>query len=374
MTPSFTVNIAPPTPDTCPIWIEDGLLNTLTTCLSMLPNYTAIENWVIITDDNVKPLYGEHLLRKLKILDLNAILIDFPAGEHAKTRSTQQMIEEEMFRHGCHRQTMILALGGGVVGDLAGFIAATYMRGIPYIQVPTSLLAMVDSSVGGKTAIDTAFGKNLIGAFWQPKAVIADISCLSTLPSHHLTNGFVEALKVFLTHDAQYFQYASQHIHQLLERDMAFLKRMITQAVRIKAKIIEADEKEQHERATLNFGHTIGHALEKLTQYELLHGFAVGLGMLVEAKISEILGILSLHSYYQIQSTLAKIGIQAKQLQLFDIEAIIQATRLDKKNKGGKVRYPLLSDLGKVYQERNIFTHPVDDDVIKAALSSLGLI
>lgn len=367
-TPSLMVNIPETESISYPIWIEKGLLNHPE---QWLPHPFTMDHYVIITDDQVKPLYGDQLLKKLEDLGLNAFLISFPAGEHSKNRTNQQIIEETLFRAGCNRKTMILALGGGVAGDLAGFVAATYMRGIPYLQIPTSFLAMVDSSVGGKTAIDTPFGKNLIGAFWQPIGVIADLDCLNTLPTHHLVNGFVEALKMFLTHDAKSFQYAQKNLNQLFEKNSAFLKSTLEKAVQIKAQVVQADEKEQQQRATLNFGHTIGHGLEILSQYELLHGFAVALGILVEAKISEILGILTPENYEEIKATFLQLGIRGDQLQYFDVDALIQSTELDKKARAGKAHYVLLKTLGETYHPDGIFTHSVSNETVKEAFCNL---
>lgn len=367
-TPSLSIHIPESPAFSYPIWIENGILDDP---IQWLPHSLSIDHYAIITDDHIQPLYGDTLLKKLRTLGLNAFLMSFPAGESAKNQNTQQQIFDALFREGCGRQTLILALGGGVVGDLAGFVAATYMRGIPYIQIPTSFLAMIDSSVGGKTGIDTPFGKNLIGAFWQPKAVIADTHCLNTLPMHHLVNGFIEALKMFLTHDAKSFQYARSHLDQLSAKNPIFLKTIMTKAVQIKANVVQADEKEQHERATLNFGHTFGHAIEILSQYELLHGFAVALGILVEAKLSELLGILPPEDYAQIESTLAELGIRGNQLKYFDIDTIIQHTQLDKKAKAGKARYVLLKTIGCVEHTGRIFTQPVSDEIVKEAFNQL---
>lgn len=324
---------------------------------------------VIITDDNVQDLYGKTIVRHLQ--PINPILLSFRAGETSKNQQTKTYLEEQMLQHHCNRNTLILALGGGVVGDMAGFTAATYMRGVPYIQIPTTLLAMVDSSVGGKTGINTSQGKNLIGAFWQPTAVIIDTQCLNTLSQIQITNGLIEALKMFMTHDKDSFYFAYQNIDQILAKDILLLSSMIEKALNIKARIVMEDEKEQHERMTLNFGHTIGHALEKLTHYTMLHGYAVALGILVEAKISQFLGILSNEDYQTIQSLFSKINISIDELKEFNSQEIIDATKSDKKNLAYQTKYVLLKSIGSVYQKDKQFVWPIDDQTVLAILKEI---
>lgn len=347
-----------------PIRIGQDLLIKLKTWLSNSAKYDRV---VIITDNQVKKYYGKILVDQLTQEGCQTLLLTFPAGEKSKQQKTKQYLEEQMLQKRCGRNTLCIALGGGVVGDLAGFVAATYMRGIPYIQIPTTLLAMVDSSVGGKTAIDTPYGKNLLGAFWQPIAVIADLSCLKTLSQQQLINGLIEALKMFLTSDAKSLQYAIKHLDKILAYDQTILQNIIYRAVTIKADVVEKDEKENNLRMILNFGHTIGHALEQTRDYKILHGIAVAYGILIEAKISESLGILSSKNYLMIETLLAKLGIVGKALRKMDIDKIIQATKLDKKVKTGKARYVLLKDLGKVHTVKNIFAHSVSDEIVKEA-------
>lgn len=295
---------------TYPIKIGENLLS--------YPERWLPEDWhtkkiVIITDDNVNKLYGEKLLRLLR--QAAPLLLSFLPGEQGKNAQIKLELEEKMLQAHCDRETMILALGGGVVGDMAGFVAATYMRGVSYIQIPTTLLAMVDSSVGGKTSINLPQGKNLIGAFWQPSSVIVDVNCLLTLSRDHLINGLIEAVKMFLTHDADYFNYVCHQLDDVLDRNSEVLKNIIQRAIQIKVNVVSADEKESNQRMVLNFGHTIGHALEALSNYTLLHGHAVALGMLVEIKIAKILGILADEDCHAIQSLLLKLNISGSQLK-----------------------------------------------------------
>lgn len=347
-----------------PLFIKANALQKLATYLKQNHSSATI---VIITDHKTKKLYGERLHNHLKQNHHKALLVSFPSGEKFKTQQTQQRIAEKMLQHNCSRDTLILALGGGVVGDLAGFTAATYMRGTAYIQIPTTLLAMVDSSIGGKTGIDTPYGKNLIGAFWQPKAVFADINCLKTLPKKHLINGLIEALKMFITHDTSSLKYVKKNLAKILNSDEKILTTLIQRAVKIKANVVNQDEKENNMRAVLNFGHTIGHAIELAANYKILHGYAVALGILVEAKIAEMLNILKKENYLFIEQLLFDLNISKKLLLAFDPNKIIQATKNDKKIKHGKVHFVLLKNLGEVYQTNNAYTHAVSDQIVKQA-------
>lgn len=346
-----------------PIKIAVDLLNHFA---KWLPNNCHDKRFVIITDDQVKMHYGDHLAKTLK--DFKPLLLSFVPGEESKNYETKQKLEEQMIVERCDRETVILALGGGVVGDMAGFIAATYMRGIPYIQIPTSLLAMVDSSIGGKTGINTIHGKNLIGAFWQPSAVVIDMTCLMSLSQTHLINGLIEALKMFLTSNKEYFTYTHNKLNEIINRDITTLQNIVHQAIKIKTQIVSEDEKENNLRMVLNFGHTIGHALEKVTHYKLLHGHAVLLGILVEAKISQLLGILSAKDYQIIEMILSKLNFSADQLKQMNSEEIIKATKIDKKVKIGHVRYILLKEIGQVYSDNFGVAHAVSDDIVRKAL------
>jgi 3-dehydroquinate synthase len=348
---------------TYPIIIGAHVIRGIT---KYLPKNT--RNIVIITDKNVKKLFAQQLSKHLKKLGYKILIIAIQAGETAKNRDTKAAIETKMLENKLDRATVILALGGGVVGDIAGFVAATYMRGIAFIQIPTTLLAMVDSSIGGKTGIDTPQGKNLLGAFWQPKAVIANLDFLNSLPKQQLINGSIEALKMFLTHDKNSFTYAAKNLVALSEGKLNILKTIINNAIQIKAAVVARDPHELHERMTLNFGHTIGHALEFVAQYKILHGFAVALGILVEAKISQLSGLLTVEDYIIIQDVFKILGITSKQLKNYDINKIIAATKLDKKAKGQKVRYILLKNIGAVYQQEQQYAHVVTDSVVKKAL------
>ncbi len=349
-----------------PVLIGDDLLKRLTW---MPKDYSQI---VVITDHKVKKYYADNLVKLLIIKGYKVLLLSFSSGEKYKNIRTKNRLEEQMLKCVCDRNTLILALGGGVVGDLAGFTAATYMRGIAYIQIPTTLLAMVDSSIGGKTGIDTPQGKNLIGAYWQPKAVIADIACLRTLPKKHLINGLIEALKAFLIRDAKSFSYLQNNMDAILQGDVKILGHMVEKAARIKIDVVQKDEKDNHLRAILNFGHTIGHALELVSNYKILHGHAVAYGILVEAKIAELMGILSPKNFLIIEGILNQLHFMSKDLKKWDVNKIIQATTLDKKAKKGMINYILLKDIGAVYQYKNTYAHMVSDKTVKKAFLAIS--
>lgn len=366
MIEELTVHLPASSPSSYPIYVGPRLLEQ--SSLWMPKNKTQA---ALITDSEVAKLYAPLLEKALNQAGYKTTVFSFPAGEQSKTITTKCQLEKKLFQHGFDRDSLIIALGGGVVGDLAGFIAATFMRGISYIQIPTTLLAMVDSSLGGKTGIDTEAGKNLIGAFWQPTAVVADLACLKTLSRQQFINGLIEAVKMFLTHDKASLLLLEQNLEACLDLDEAYLRQFIVRAINIKAKVVEADEKESRERAVLNFGHTIGHALEYMSQYQLLHGYAVGLGILVEAKMAQLMGHLAAADYAFICAFMKRLGLNGTDLLPFDIDKLIASTQSDKKKKQGMVRYVLLSGLGTVYKHDEQYVHPVSIDMIKEAFSAV---
>lgn len=344
------------------IYIEQGLLEKI---IDFIPSF--VTTIVIITDNTVASIYANQIIVQLNSKNYKTLLFNFLEGETSKNIKTKCNIENAMLENYCDRKTLILALGGGVVGDIAGFIAATYMRGINYIQIPTTLLAMVDSSIGGKTGINTPYGKNLIGAIWQPLSVIVDTKCLSSLSKTHFVNGLIEALKIFLIYDPKNFFFLQKNLKNILNSKENYIHKIIYNAIKLKVKIISQDEQEQHIRKILNFGHTIGHAIEKISNYEILHGYAVAYGILLEAKISEKLNIFSNYEYLIIKNFLRDIGIYPYDLKKYDINQIIIYAKQDKKNINNQTQYVLLEKLGKVYNQNNIYTHLVSDEIVKAA-------
>lgn len=363
----IVVGLSKPDRISYPIFLGRALYNDFQAWLLQLASVSQV---VIITDDTVKDLFASGLAVRLKDNGYKVLLLSIKPGEESKVAATKEYLELEMLKAKCDRHMLLLAIGGGVVGDLAGFVAATYMRGIRYVQMPTTLLSMLDSSVGGKTAINTPYGKNLIGAFWQPRAVIMDLDTLTSLPKQHLVNGLVEALKIFISSDVECFNFACNNIQNILNGELQHLQHLIEKAVQLKADIVAADEREENLRMILNFGHTIGHAIEKISNFQILHGYAVGLGILVEAKISQLRGILSESNYLLIEALFMKIGISTEVLKSFDINDLIFAACSDKKNQGDKVYCILLEDIAKVYTVETKVATEISLDEIRFAWGS----
>jgi 3-dehydroquinate synthase len=331
---------------------------------------TGAARYVIIADDNVSRLFGEAARASLQQAGLVTDLVAFPAGEAHKTRETWQRLGDRMLALGCGRDSCIIALGGGVTGDLAGFVAATFMRGVPFLQVPTTLLAMIDASVGGKTGVDTAAGKNLIGAFHAPTVVLADPRVLNTLPSRELRSGLAEAIKHGAILDAEYLAWIEEAGPALRRGDEASLEHLVRRSVEIKAGVVAEDPLEHGRRAILNFGHTVGHALEQLSAYDIPHGFAVGIGMVVEASIGEVLGITAGDVRQQLARVLRLLELPAAPGAVLAPQ-LFQAMLLDKKARRARPRAVLLSATGSVAPTNDGgWTHEVSEDVLAEALHS----
>lgn len=319
---------------------------------------------LVVTDENVFATCGEKFLTALDNFDVAVEKI--PAGENSKTLSQAEKIYTKAIELGLDRKSLIIALGGGVVGDLAGFVAATYLRGVPFIQVPTTLLAQVDSSVGGKTAVNHALGKNLIGAFYQPKAVFIDLETLKTLPEREIKSGLGEVVKYGVISDEKFFAYLEDNAEKILRRDTEVMEKIICRSCEIKAEVVAQDEKENNLRRILNFGHTIAHAVEVETNYKKYrHGEAVSIGMLGSAFISQELGKISASEVSRLENLLKKLNLVAK-AEGCDVEKIFQATFRDKKVVGGKVNWVLMKKIGEVE-----ISSAVDEKVVKNALKNI---
>lgn len=326
--------------------------------------------YAVIADATVAHLYGPPLLTALRTLAGNIQLFPFEAGEIHKTRETWAALTDALLAAGFGRDCCVVALGGGVTGDLAGFVAATYMRGVPLVQIPTSLLAMIDASIGGKTGVDTVAGKNLVGAFLHPRLVLADPLVLRTLPDDELRAGLAEAVKHAAIADATYLQDIAHDAPSLFARHGAKLTALIRRSVEIKAEIVARDPEEAGERARLNFGHTIGHALERLTGYSLRHGFAVAIGMLVEAAIGERLGITERGTTGTLRHVLETLALPTAVPDGVAADDVIAAARTDKKVRAGQLRFSLLQRPGVTARSpAGEWTHAVDDPIIWGALT-----
>jgi 3-dehydroquinate synthase len=302
--------------------------------------------YAIISDENVAPLYAARVRDALP--SGHTELFTIPAGESEKTREQWAHLTDALLAAAFGRDTTILALGGGVIGDLAGFVAATYMRGIPFVQLPTTLLAMIDASIGGKTGIDTPAGKNLVGAFHRPRAVIADPAVLATLPSNHLRSGLAEAIKHGAIADAAYFLKIDDSLPSLLaDPGHETMRALILRSIEIKASIVLQDEREGGIRRNLNFGHTLGHAIESESGYSLLHGEAIAVGMVLEAQLGERLGITAPGTALRLRDTVERAGLPHAVPQQLDPHRIVFATRGDKKAREGIVEYALIAEIGR---------------------------
>jgi 3-dehydroquinate synthase len=337
----------------------------------LLPRRCPAATYVVITDSVVGPLYAHELAERIGALR-PAHLLTFPAGERHKTRETWSRLTDEMLAAGVGRDAAILAVGGGVVGDVAGFVAATYLRGIPYIQVPTTLLAMIDSSVGGKTGVDTPEGKNLVGAFHQPSLVVSDTATLATLPAAHLAAGIAEAVKHGAIADAGYLQTLAARHGQIAAREAETLRDVVARSIEIKAAIVADDEREAGRRAVLNFGHTVGHAVEASTGYALMHGEAVAMGMVLEAELGTGLGVTEPGSAETLRATLERYQLPTQPPREASSDAILQAMRYDKKVRRQAIRCTLLRRPGEIARaEDGGWTHQVTEAGIRAILDPL---
>jgi|SRR5688500_6985078 len=324
-------------------------------------------HYAVVSDAAVAPLYAEPLTRGLAAhapVSLHVV----PSGEAHKTRDTWARVTDGMLDAGCGRDTTVVALGGGVVGDLAGFVAATFMRGVPVVQCPTTLLAMIDASVGGKTGVDTAAGKNLVGAFHPPAAVLADVETIGTLPLEQRRSGLVEAIKHGVLADADYFGRLEAELPALLDAEPSTTLGAVARSVEIKAEVVRADEREHGRRKTLNLGHTLGHALEHVSGYTLLHGEAVGIGMVLEARIAERLGVAEAGTAERIEGVLRRAGLPVRRPRELPVDRIVDATRSDKKARGGRVEYALPARIGAMAGEESGWALPVDDQLVHEVL------
>ncbi len=329
-----------------PIRIADGLLD--------MPGALSLAGpCLIVTDDHVGPLYAERLRQAIGRNDCP--IWQMPAGEPEKNLNRFAELLQAMAAQGLSRNATVLALGGGVIGDLAGFAAACYMRGIAFIQIPTTLLAMVDSSVGGKTAVDLAAGKNLVGAFHQPQAVWIDTAVLATLPDREFRAGLAEVLKYGAIADPDFFAWLEQQAEALLAKDPEVLAHAIAHCCRQKAGVVARDETEQGERALLNFGHTFGHALEVLTDYgTLVHGEAVAIGMHLAAAYSAQHGLAPESDRVRLEQLLLRFGLPTTLPNGVDSVQMVAKMRLDKKAISGNLRLVLWRGIGSAFIADNV--------------------
>jgi shikimate kinase/3-dehydroquinate synthase len=337
---------------TCPVFVGYGLLNKLG---EKMRQAALSGTATIISDENVFPLYGSKVEGILKDSGFAVNSFVVPPGEETKSMDCAIRIYDFLVEHRAERDDIIIALGGGVVGDLAGFIAATFLRGMPWVQVPTSLVAMVDASIGGKVGVNHPEGKNLVGAFYQPELVLADPRILKSLPQRDLTSGWAEVIKHGMILDEEFVQFLESNVNELTKLEPKLITQAIARSAAIKAQVISQDEKEREgKRTILNYGHTIAHGLEAAAKYKrFLHGEAVAIGMMGAAKLSQRLGLLPSAAVERQQALLRKFGLptslRAKRSNLkLGLAKMTEAMELDKKVKGKTIRWVLLQDIGKV--------------------------
>ena len=334
-----------------PIWIDNGLLNSLPQLFAPMNQG---QNWVIFSQDEIYKKFGKDLENVLKKNGFNVSFILIPNGEEAKSLIVMEKLFSKLLQFNCDRSSIFLALGGGVVGDLTGFMAAVFMRGVDYIQIPTTLLAMVDSSIGGKTGVNLCEGKNLIGAFWHPKAVVVDPLLLNTLPKREFTSAMGEIIKYGAIMDKKLFMKVVDNLDNLLNAGKnELISDIIVNCAEIKSKIVEEDEKEYGKRKILNFGHTIGHALETYLGFKnIRHGEAVSYGMLLASRLSLQFSELNERSHELLTDTIARLPLP--DLPKLNNEKILSILSNDKKNKNGKYGFVLLSEIGSAIMENGV--------------------
>ena len=325
-----------------PIHIGSGLLGHAELMQKHIPRSRV----AIVTNTTIAPLYLEKLQQALRSIAVSSVPVILPDGEEFKNSDTLNLIYDALLKNRCERTTPLIALGGGVIGDMTGYAAATFLRGVPFIQIPTTLLAQVDSSVGGKTGINHPLGKNMIGAFYQPQLVLADTDTLDTLPDSELSAGMAEVIKYGLIRDLPFLEWLEHNIEKLLARETSALQYAIARCCQNKAEVVAADERESGERALLNLGHTFGHAIESGMGYgNWLHGEAVAAGTIMAADLSQRLGWISTQDAARIRSLFgrAKLPTMAPDL---GVDKYLELMGLDKKVEGGKMRFVLLRQVG----------------------------
>jgi len=341
-----------------PIYVGPGLLKQPELIVERLSQ----KKVAIITNSTVGPLYLEGVRRALVERGVAVVSITLPDGEIHKDWETLNSIFDALLEHRCERGTTLIALGGGVIGDLAGFAAAVYQRGVPFIQVPTTLLAQVDSSVGGKTAVNHPQGKNMIGAFYQPLAVVSDTDTLATLPPRELSAGIAEVVKYGLIRDRVFFEWLEANMQRLMKRDAQALTYAIERSCSIKAEIVARDERETGDRMLLNYGHTFGHAIETALGFgQWLHGEAVAAGMVLAARLSHRLGLIGAADVKRTAEILARADLPVAAPEL-GVERYLELMGHDKKVQGGRIRFILLKRLGEAF---------ISDEIPPAALADV---
>lgn len=315
----------------------------------------------VIADSNTQKLFGIQVMEELAKCCKKVIMYAFPAGEKSKTLDTVKDIYKALIEAKFDRRDMLVALGGGVVGDITGYTAATYLRGIDFIQIPTTLLAQADSSIGGKTGVDFDGYKNMVGAFYMPRLVYMNISTLKELDERQYYAGFAEVMKSALIKDALFYEWLLDHMYEIHDRELEVLEEMVERSCTVKKLVVEKDPTEKGDRALLNFGHTIGHAIEKNQNFEMLHGECVALGMVAAAYLSWKHNWLSMEEYYEVRDMLVPFNLPIS-IDNLDTKAILELTKSDKKMEAGQIKFVLLKKVGKAVIDKTV----TDEEILNA--------
>lgn len=328
---------------------------------------------IIITDSTVKDLYGDRISQMLTERAVKNDLLYFTAGEQSKTRKTKEQLEDRMLELGCKRDCAVLAVGGGVVSDIAGFTAATFGRGVPYIVYSTTLLSAADASVGGKTAVDTPLATNLIGAFYQPKKVYIDTKSWETLPIRQISCGLSETIKHACIADTDFFNYLEENIERLIALDETVCAHVAMKNCEIKSNVVAKDEHESGLREVLNLGHTVGRAIETESNYKLLHGEAVSIGLVAQAKLSVMLGLLDVKSEKRLEALLKRSALPTKIPKDISVENLLKRLYTDKKVRDGKLRFVIMDRIGSiaVFSKDN-WAKEIEEETIGKILSEMS--
>lgn len=331
-----------------------------------------IKKFAVITDSIVKELYAEKIYELLIQQGYTTDLFVFEAGEKSKTRKTKEEIEDAMLEKGYRRDCCIIAVGGGVVTDLAGFVAGTFGRGVPFINYATTLLAAADASVGGKTAVDTALATNLIGMFNQPEKVYLDIETWKTLPKRQISSGLSETIKHACIANKEFFEFLEEHIEQILNIDKEACEHIAEENCRIKYKVVMQDEKESGLREILNLGHTVGRAIETVSDYQLLHGEALSIGLVAEAALAKKLGYMTEEEERRVVQLLDKANLPVVIPEYIDREKLVKKLYTDKKVKNGQLRFVVQKGIGEIVEfQENDFAIPIKEDMARKIIMSI---
>lgn len=347
--------------------LEDKLISDLKN--GLVGNIT---KFAVITDSVVKDLYAEKILTKLTETGYNADLFIFEAGEKQKTRKTKEEVEDAMLAKEYRRDCCIIAIGGGVVTDLAGFVAGTFGRGVPFINYATTLLAAADASVGGKTAVDTPLATNLIGLFNQPRKVYIDIAAWKTLPARQISSGLAETVKHACIADLEFFRYLKEHMTEILNIEKDVCEHIAKENCKIKYNVVMKDERESGLREVLNLGHTVGRAIETVSDYQLLHGEALSIGIAAEVKLAHKMGYMTAAQMNDVISLLEQADLPVTIPDYIDREALVKKLYTDKKVRNGRLRFVIQKGIGDIVEfENGVYAAPIEESVAREIISEL---